>query len=98
MSDFVNNVRARDDGIDDKQQPHPTSKRRRLDSEPPVIESTRAEERKIPLLPQSHALLGISSIEEPGPDGTRQIMETDVGISAYVGRDVNKIEGIIKQR
>ena len=28
----------------------------------------------------------------------QQIMETDVGISEYIGFDVPKIEGIIKQR
>ena len=50
------------------------------------------------LLPPSHALL---STKPPvyGPDGSmQQIMETDVGISEYIGFDVPKIEGIIKQR
>nr|VWO95201.1 Orotidine 5'-phosphate decarboxylase (EC (OMP decarboxylase) (OMPDCase) (OMPdecase) (Uridine 5'-monophosphate synthase) (UMP synthase) [Ganoderma boninense] len=50
------------------------------------------------LLPRSHALL---NTKQPayGPDGSmQQIMETDVGISEYIGFDVPKIEGIIKQR
>ena len=50
------------------------------------------------LLPPSHALLNASP-PVYGPDGAmQQIMETDVGISEYVGHDVPKIEGIIKQR
>ena len=50
------------------------------------------------LLPPSHTLL---NAPPPvfGPDGSmQQIMETDVGISEYVGHDVPKIGGIIKQR
>jgi tRNA pseudouridine13 synthase len=47
-------------------------------------------------LPPSHALLGVPP---PISDGlVFRIMETDVGISEYVGRDVPKIHGIIKQR
>ena len=50
------------------------------------------------LLPPSHALLGLP-LPECSPDGTLQkIMETDVGISEYVGHDVPTIGGIIKQR
>lgn len=48
------------------------------------------------ILPPSHALLGV-----PLPvaqDGHINLLETDVGISEYIGRDVSKIEGIIKQR
>lgn len=50
------------------------------------------------LLPPSHSLL---NAPPPvfGPDGAMQrIMETDVGISEYIGHDVPAIEGIIKQR
>lgn len=50
------------------------------------------------LLPPSHALLGLPS---PAclPDGTLQkVMETDVGISEYIGHDIPTVEGIIKQR
>ena len=50
------------------------------------------------LLPPSHALLNAPP-PVYGPDGAmQQIMETDVGISEYVGHDVPRIEGIIKQR
>ena len=50
------------------------------------------------MLPPSHTLL---NAPPPvfGPDGAmQQIMEADVGISEYIGFDVPKIEGIIKQR
>lgn len=50
------------------------------------------------MLPPSHALLNAPP-PVYGPDGAmQQIMETDVGISEYIGFDVPKIEGIIKQR
>lgn len=49
------------------------------------------------ILPPSHSLLGV-----PPPtviEGrATNFLETDVGISEYVGRGVSKIEGIIKQR
>lgn len=50
------------------------------------------------LLPPSHALLGLPP-PACTPDGSMVcVMESDVGISEYVGHDVPKIEGIIKQR
>ena len=50
------------------------------------------------LLPPSHSLLNAPSPVYT-PDGSMQrIMETDVGISEYVGHDVPQINGIIKQR
>jgi tRNA pseudouridine13 synthase len=46
------------------------------------------------ILPPSHALLGI-----PLPDTSPlNLLEADVGISEYIGREEAKIEGIIKQR
>ena len=48
------------------------------------------------ILPPSHALLGTPP--SFGEDGSLRIKETDVGISEYVGHDVPRIEGIIKQR
>ena len=48
------------------------------------------------VLPPSHSLLGIP---QPTSDGfTLRILERDVGISEYVGRDVPSFNGIIKQR
>jgi hypothetical protein len=47
-------------------------------------------------LPPSHVLLG-----KPPPisDGFMfRIQETDVGISEYIGQNIPKIDGIIKQR
>ena len=61
-------------------------------------ENMDVDEKEEGLLPPSHALL---DTRPPvyGPDGSmQQIMETDVGISEYIGFDVPKIEGIIKQR
>jgi hypothetical protein len=47
-------------------------------------------------LPSSHSLLGIP---QPSGDGfVLRILERDVGISEYVGRDAPSINGIIKQR
>jgi hypothetical protein len=48
-------------------------------------------------LPPSHALLGVP--QQDLADGSLfRLTESDVGISEYVGRDVSKIDGIIKQR
>ncbi|KAF9008970.1 pseudouridine synthase [Cyathus striatus] len=49
------------------------------------------------VLPPSHALLGIP-LPEQKKDGPLNFMETDVGISEYIGRGDAKIHGIIKQR
>ena len=48
------------------------------------------------VLPLSHTLLGIASTFSS--DGLRQVLQTDVGISEYISRDVPTISGIIKQR
>jgi hypothetical protein len=91
MSDPINNVHPREE--DENLEPSP--KRTKLDTE---TTQEKAEATKVALLPPSHALLGLAKPDQPGPDGTRQILETDVGISEYVGKGVAKIEGIIKQR
>lgn len=89
----VNNIRAREDDNDLQRSP----KRTKLDSDD-AAEPAKLEEAKVPLLPPSHALLGLPTPEETGPNGTRQILETDVGISEYTGQNVPSIVGIIKQR
>jgi tRNA pseudouridine13 synthase len=48
------------------------------------------------VLPPSHTLLGIAPTFSS--DGLRQVLQTDVGISEYISRDVPPISGIIKQR
>lgn len=91
---------------DDAENNAPSPKRAKVDEEttqdvamteasvPTNIEETQEELESI--LPPSHALLGLPV---PTLDGeTLRIMETDVGISEYVGNDLPKIEGIIKQR
>lgn len=73
----------------------PPTKRQKLD-----VHQTQSSSEVVmaPLLPPSHALLGITRDGEPGGDGFTQMLETDVGISEYVGRDIPPIQAVIKQR
>ena len=73
----------------------PPTKRPKLDNHQAQNPS---EVVKAPLLPPSHALLGITKDGEPDGDGFMQMLETDVGISEYVGRDIPPIQAVIKQR
>jgi tRNA pseudouridine13 synthase len=50
------------------------------------------------ILPKSHSLLGAPRHAGSGSGDRLRIRETDVGISEYVGHDIPRIEGIIKQR
>ncbi|KAJ8086756.1 multisubstrate pseudouridine synthase 7 [Marasmius tenuissimus] len=60
-------------------------------------ESVLDDEQPVHVLPPSHALLGTPlPVAEAGRP--LNFMESDVGISEYVGKGVSKIEGIIKQR
>lgn len=60
----------------------------------PAASATDDEE----VLPPSHALLRAPRHMGSHKGSDLRIMETDVGISEYVGHDIPKIEGIIKQR
>lgn len=60
----------------------------------PSIETVEDEA----ILPPSHALLRAPRHIGSHSGADLRIMETDVGISEYVGSDIPKIEGIIKQR
>jgi hypothetical protein len=73
----------------------PPTKRQKLDNRqaPATSEIVRA-----PLLPPSHGLLGITRDGGADGDGFTQMLETDVGISEYVGRDIPPIQAVIKQR
>lgn len=63
-----------------------------------AMDSSPTDERPESMLPPSHTMLNAPP-PVYGPNGMmQQIMETDVGISEYIGHDVAKIEGIIKQR
>jgi len=73
----------------------PPTKRQKLGDDQALATS---EVVKAPLLPPSHALLGITRGGEPDGDGFTQMLETDVGISEYVGRDIPPIQAVIKQR
>lgn len=76
-------------------------KRTRIDESLSFEEKTQAAATPTQsegILPPSHVLLGTA---EPAsaPDGSLyKILETDVGISEYIARDVPQISGIIKQR
>lgn len=100
-------IHGREEDDDNSERP---TKRSKSDDEPVVLtdaappsaamEVDVAETAKPPesMLPPSHSLL-----DAPPPlytpDGSMQrIMETDVGISEYIGRDVPQFAGIIKQR
>ena len=73
----------------------PPTKKQKLDDHQAQNPS---EVMKVPLLPPSHALLGITRDGGPDGDGFTQMLETDVGISEYVGRDIPPIHAVIKQR
>ncbi|KAI0959504.1 hypothetical protein AcW1_004311 [Taiwanofungus camphoratus] len=65
-----------------------------------AVEQTSSSENKEheSMLPPSHALLGAPAPVYTADGSMQRIMETDVGISEYIGHDVPRIEGIIKQR
>lgn len=106
MSSSSSSIREREQ---DEENPDSTryAKRTKLD-EPQSLDNTvgdameeTAETASTPehshILPPSHALLGIP-LPVMQKDAAMTFMETDVGISEYIGRGVPKIEGIIKQR
>ncbi|CDO71290.1 hypothetical protein BN946_scf184908.g47 [Trametes cinnabarina] len=69
-----------------------------LEEEENAQDASASSQEPESMLPPSHALLNAPP-PVYGPDGSMQrIMETDVGISEYIGHDVPRIEGIIKQR
>lgn len=98
---------SRDDVIDDVDRPH---KRAKLEDnkEIIVVDVEDLEDKDEPLqdqlheketlLPPSHALLSAPPPVYTEDGSMQKIMETDVGISEYVGHDVPMIKGIIKQR
>ncbi len=49
------------------------------------------------ILPPSHSLLGIAPPLQGDDGAIVRLMESDVGISEYIAKDVPKIGGIIKQ-
>jgi tRNA pseudouridine13 synthase len=94
MSPLIVHEREQDDADIERY-----SKRSRIDgmdtlAPPPPKDPPGPSEH---ILPPSHALLGIPLPAQPG-DAPMNFLETDVGISEYIGRGVSKIEGIIKQR
>jgi len=70
-----------------------------VDSIPPDPSKTSDESVEPEhILPPSHTFLGVPVPPVPSDGSAFKILETDVGISEYVGRGVSKIDGIIKQR
>ncbi|RXW24609.1 hypothetical protein EST38_g1263 [Candolleomyces aberdarensis] len=68
-----------------------------VESEPVVQEEGQSQPAWDHVLPPSHSLLGVP-LPEVKPNAAVKFLETDVGISEYIGRGEAKIEGIIKQR
>jgi len=62
---------------------------------PPDSANTTTNET---ILPPSHSLLGTAPPLQDESGAIIRLMETDVGISEYIAKDVPKISGIIKQR
>ena len=95
MTDDTVLHRPRDD--DTLTADQPPTKRQKIDDSQDQLQNF-AEVVKAPLLPPSHALLRVTRRAEPDDDGFTQMLETDVGISEYVGRDIPPIHAVIKQR
>jgi tRNA pseudouridine13 synthase len=62
------------------------------------IEGETNQSESPSVLPPSHSLLSAPRHVAESEGSELRVMETDVGISEYVGHDIPKIEGIIKQR
>lgn len=94
MASIIVHEREQDDGDIERY-----SKRTRIEGPEGSAENTAAAEpTEAPhILPPSHALLGVP-LPVAQEDTPMNFMETDVGISEYIGRGVSRIEGIIKQR
>ncbi|KAF8845835.1 tRNA pseudouridine synthase D [Paxillus ammoniavirescens] len=91
-------TREREDDDEGLRSPKRTKVDNLVDEHTPdetVITALGIEPKSI--LPPSHVLLGVSS-PPTSSDGFRQLLESDVGISEYISREVAPISGIIKQR
>lgn len=92
MSSIV--VREREQEEEDLER---YSKRLRLDHGATTDGEPSETQEHNHILPPSHVLLGIP-LPEATPAGAINFLETNVGISEYVGRESAKVQGIIKQR
>ncbi|KAG6869284.1 hypothetical protein C0993_000037 [Termitomyces sp. T159_Od127] len=92
-SEVVLHEREQDDDEDVERY----AKRSKLDEPEPASDTKIEDSVMHHVLPPSHALLGIP-LPVVSKDSPMNFLETDVGISEYIGRGVPKIEGIIKQR
>lgn len=80
-----------DDAIEERNTQDPASAL----SLPPDSADTTTNET---ILPPSHSLLGTAPPLQDESGAIIRIMESDVGISEYIAKDVPKMSGIIKQR
>src|SRR5688572_28822618 len=71
------------------------AKRPRMDGE--NVAASEDQQTWDHVLPPSHSLLGVP-LPQVKPGHATQFLETDVGISEYIGKGEAKIGGIIKQR
>jgi tRNA pseudouridine13 synthase len=96
MTSIIVHEREQDDGDVERY-----SKRTRIEgpegSEEKLVDAPEEPTEAPHVLPPSHALLGVP-LPVAQDDAPMNFMETNVGISEYIGRGVYKIEGIIKQR
>jgi tRNA pseudouridine13 synthase len=70
-----------------------------LSSSLPIVPSDPAiDAPKDNILPPSHYLLGTAPPLQDESGAIIRLMESDVGISEYIAKNVPKINGIIKQR
>lgn len=105
-----NSPHSRRDGPLDNTSEAPPLKRLKVDdtveelnTDPSEILSTAPSDSvhsaaKETILPLSHFLLGTAPPLQDESGAIIRLMESDVGISEYISKDVPKISGIIKQR
>jgi len=101
-----------DEPLNDTTEAPPPSKRLKLDDATedqnnrgsasnlsPIVPSDPASvTTNETILPPSHSLLGTALPQQDESGAVIRLMESDVGISEYIAKDVPKICGIIKQR
>ncbi|KAI0307293.1 pseudouridine synthase [Multifurca ochricompacta] len=67
-------------------------------AEVPPSKKLKATNDQETILPPSHSLLGTTPPQQDENGSIIRLMESDVGISEYISKNVPKIGGIIKQR
>lgn len=97
LSNLMASVTIREREQDDADFERYSKRPKVEDTTQPVEGSSTEPVQPDTILPPSHILLNAPKAVDTS-DGVFRLLETDVGISEYVGKGVSKIEGIIKQR